>query len=77
MEGYTVFNGFIWKKKAGYFLARKYSFLYVLCVHIFSLTFTVKCPHSVLKLDQQEQGQLSKVATSGSDKKFHMLFPFS
>ena len=77
MEGYTGFNGFIWRKKADRFLTRKCSFLYVLCVRIFSVTFTVKCPPSVLKLNQQEQGQWSKVAASGSDKKFRMLFPSS
>lgn len=53
--------------------ALKYSFLYILYVHIFPLTLTIKCPNSILKLDQREQEKLSRVAISGLDNIFLML----
>lgn len=69
VEGHTVFYGFIWRKKEDCLLALKYSFLRVLYVHIFPLTFIIKCPDSILELDKREKGKLSRVATSGLDKK--------
>lgn len=73
MEGYTVFNGFYLEKESRLFASTEI-FFYGLYVHIFSLTFTIKCPNSVLELDQQEQGKLSTVVASGLDKKFLTLF---
>lgn len=69
VEGHTVFYGFIWRKKGDCLLALKYSFLCVLYVHIFPLTFIIKCPDSILEPDKREEEKLSGVATSGLNKK--------
>lgn len=63
------FTVFIWRKKEDCLLALKYSFLCVLYVHIFPLTFIIKCPDSILEPDKREEDKLSRVATSGLDKK--------
>lgn len=64
------FMVFIWRKKEDCLLALKYSFLCVLYVHIFPLTFIIKCPDSILEPDKERKTSCLELQLLVWTKKF-------